>query len=206
MKDYEIEEKVEKGYIRVNIIFELVGKPKEHIETTLKKYLEEVESKEEDAIVVSKDFSDAKELDNGLFSVFCESDILVKNLETLTNFCYTYMPASIEITEPENMKYTNQNFSDMFNDLLFRLHEVSMELKKTIGKEKFAHDNSVKLIYNLVLLSLKQGEKDIEQIFEDTRINKDELEKFLESLISMKRIGKKDNGKYYANVVTKNDN
>jgi len=203
MEDYEIEERIEQGYIRTIIIFELVGKPKEHIENTLKKYIEEIESKEE-AIFISKDFSDATKLENGLFSAFCETDLLVKDLGVLTNFCYTYMPASIEIVEPDDLKLKNKDFSDMFNDLLFRLHEVSMELKKMIGKEKFAHNNSVKLIYNLVLLSLKNGEKTFEEIYEDTKIHKDDLTKFLKDLTEMNKIGL--NGeKYFANVVTKDE-
>lgn len=199
MDDDEIEEKMRKGFIRARIIFEIIGKPKEHIEETLKKYIEEIKSKS-DVLIISKEFASGKEIENSLFATFCEIDLLVEKIEILTDFCYSYLPASIEIIEPENMEMTNVKFSNIFNDLLLRLHEVSMELKKVIGHQKFAEGNNVKLIYNLVLLSLKNGKKTLKEIQEDTNVNEDDLIKFLNELVSMNYI-KKEDEYYSANVV-----
>ncbi|MBN2880971.1 hypothetical protein JXM83_02865 [Candidatus Woesearchaeota archaeon] len=202
ISEEKIQEKIEKGYLKSRIMFELVGKPKEHIENTLKKYLEDIETKEEDSVILSTEFGEAQEIEGGLFSTYCDAEVLVQNPSVLASFCYEYMPASIEIEEPTEMRITNQDYSNTFNDLLFRLHEVSLELKKNIGKLKFAENNTVKLIYNLVILSLKKEAKSIDEIYEDTMVDKAELEKFLERLVEMKRIVKQEDGKFFANVVS----
>ena len=39
MEKNVMKQKLEAGYIRVHMIFELVGKPKEHVEKALKEYI-----------------------------------------------------------------------------------------------------------------------------------------------------------------------
>ena len=190
MSDEIIESKLGKGFIRARILFVMIGKPKEHIEATMKNYIGEIEITDE-TVMISKTFAPVNDLEDGMFSTFCEIDILVKDLETLIGFCYTYMPASIEITEPEHINYRNTDFNTMFNDLLLRLHEVSIELKKSLAKIQFAEDNTGKLVFNLIVLSLKPKAKTLDEIYEDTKINKDDIAKFLEQMIQMGAVLKK---------------
>lgn len=204
VSDDVIETKLNKGFIRARILFEMIGKPKEHIETTMKSYINEIEITN-DVVMVSKSFAPVNDLEDGMFSTFCEIDLLVKNVEMLIGFCYTYMPASIELTEPEHINFKNTDFNVMFNDLLLRLHEVSMELKKTLGKIQFAEDNTGKLVFNLIVLSLKAKPKTLDEIYEDTKINKEDIEKFLEHMIKMGAVLKKGDHYGLATVSLKVD-
>ena len=191
ISEEEIYAKLNKGFLRSRILFEMIGKPKEHIEETIEKYILEIEN-DSDVILLSKHIAPVTDLEDGMFSTFAEIEILAKNATILVNFCYLYMPASIEVIEPERLDLANIDFNSFFNDLLLKLHDVSIELKKTMGKVRFLEDNTTKLIYNLIILSLKNAPKTIDEIYDDVRIEKKDLEDFMAHLSQINVVEKKD--------------
>ena len=114
----DIQEKLEKGYIHVKFIIEMGGKPKEHVEDTLKKYIEKIKQ-HEDYTVLKSDFAEAKEMKDqkGVFLAFTDMELLAKDPRALTGFCFDYMPSSIEIIAPEELKISSAHFSYIMNDL-----------------------------------------------------------------------------------------
>ncbi|OVE75010.1 hypothetical protein BVX95_00545, partial [archaeon D22] len=60
----EFKEKLEEGYFHFNAIIEMVGKPKEHIEKTIKDYVSTLE-KHELYILVDQNISEADETKDG---------------------------------------------------------------------------------------------------------------------------------------------
>src|SRR5687767_13589124 len=99
MKDSQIREHIAKGWIRAIITFEVVGKPKEHVERSLGEYIDNVK-KDERVIFLKEDREEAIEHEDGMFSTFSESEMLVKGLDTFTWLCINFSPASIEVLEP----------------------------------------------------------------------------------------------------------
>ena len=85
MKEKEIKEKILEGMIHVRTIIELVGKPKEHIEKTLKDYIKQIKDK---YLVTSDVFEKAEEKDN-FFTAFAELEILMKNTEEIIFFAFS---------------------------------------------------------------------------------------------------------------------
>lgn len=83
MKSKEIKEFVESGYLRVNVLFEVVGNPKEHVEAMIKKVMEGVSS-EKKIKVVSEEYGSAEDAGDGLWGTFCEADLLLKDVNVLS--------------------------------------------------------------------------------------------------------------------------
>ena len=136
MDEREIKEKIEKGYLHFNSIIEVLGKPKEHIEETIKAYVEKIKTNK-NFIILNEKFSEAKPVEGNLFNVFVELEALAKNTEELVFFCFDYMPSSIEIIEPEEIVYKNREFAGFLNDLQARLHGIDMALNNI--KQKILH-------------------------------------------------------------------
>ncbi len=194
MDKNEINEKIEKGYVHFTSIIEVLGKPKEHIEQAIKGYVEKIKTNR-NFIILDENFSEAKPVEGQLFSIFVELEALAKNSEELVFFCFDYMPSSIEIIEPEEIKYKNNEFSGFLNDLQARLHGIDMALKQYKAKNTNLIKNSAVLLRNMVILILQQGPKRSEEISKKIGLPVDKIENILKIMLKENRIKKK--GKNY---------
>ncbi|MDO8628377.1 MAG: hypothetical protein Q7R56_01325 [Nanoarchaeota archaeon] len=115
--------------IKANTIIEVVGSPEEHVNDVLGQLLEKITQKKEYILHTKKVFKAKKMEKQPLWSAFAEISISYKDLETLTGFCFDFMPSSIEIIEPEELAMKQTTISNVVNDLLARLHQYDMILK-----------------------------------------------------------------------------
>jgi len=155
MKTKEIKELLYKGYLHTNIIFEIVGKPKEHIENTLKAYIENIKQDEE-LHIVNEEFESAEEMEEGVFGAVAELEIILPNIEKLNWLCINFSPASVEILEPDKKTITQKEIGDWTNDLLSRLHEIGMIQKNLKGQFDVLVKNFNAMTRNAIILSLKE--------------------------------------------------
>ena len=89
----------EQTHIRCRIIIEILGKPKEHVEKTLRIYVDKIKN-DSDLVILNSEFSEAAEKEK-LWATFVELDMIIKGIPKLIAFCFDYMPSSVEITKPE---------------------------------------------------------------------------------------------------------
>ena len=115
--------------ILVRSVIEVAGFPKDHIEEVMKKVVDKIKENFE---VVKAEIFDSVELKDkltGFWSVFTEIELKFDDINAITLFCFEYMPSSIEILEPEELKFGSMEFGGFINDLLARLHEYDMVVK-----------------------------------------------------------------------------
>lgn len=180
-----VQEKLDEGYIQAKVIVELVGKPKEHVENTLKKYLEHIK-KNADLEVLKEDVGTAKELEGdnqGLWITFVELELLAKNIPTLVGFCFDYMPSSIEIIEPKELKLKEIELTNIMNDLQGKLHNLDMGAKQLSNENKFLKKNAYFLATNLIAILLKSGARNLKDLARLSGMSEKDMEEFLEKLI-----------------------
>ena len=60
MNDKEIRTKIDEGWIRSIVIIEMVGKPKEHVEETLRSYMSTIKE-DKDLAVLKEDYAETVE-------------------------------------------------------------------------------------------------------------------------------------------------
>ena len=180
----------EQTHIRCKVIIEVLGKPKEHVEKSIRDYVDKIK-KDPELVVMNADFSEAEEKEK-LFAVFVELDIVIKGMPKLIGFCFDYMPSSIEITKPEEFAVKKSTIENFINDLQARLHNVDMIVKKQKNENTFLKKNLSKAANNLILLSLTSGGMDMERLSRVTGIAEKELEMFLKQLIEENKIKKED--------------
>jgi len=180
----------EQTHIRCKVIIEVLGKPKEHVEKSIRDYVDKIK-KDPELVVMNADFSEAEEKEK-LFAVFVELDIVIKGMPKLIGFCFDYMPSSIEITKPEEFAVKKSTIENFINDLQARLHNVDMIVKKQKNENTFLKKNLGKAVSNTILLSLATGGMTMENLSRATGIAEKELKVFLDDLIREDKIKKED--------------
>jgi len=184
----------EKTHLRCKIIIEVLGKPKEHVEKSIRDYVEKIK-KDTGFIVLNADFAGSEEKEDGLWATFVELDMVVKGLPKLIAFCFDYMPSSVEISKPEELLMQKSTIENLMNDLQARLHTVDMIVKKQKNENEFLKHNLNKAVLNVIQVALSAGSMDKGILSKVTGINEKELEVFLETLIKENKV-KKENDNY----------
>ncbi|UZE93588.1 MAG: hypothetical protein IB618_02315 [Candidatus Pacearchaeota archaeon] len=155
MDKKEIRDRIAGGWLNVHLVFEVLGKPADYVENALEMLLEKL-SKEKNLEFLGKKIHKAKPVEKTekVFTAFAEVEILINKLPRIIEIIFDYMPSSIEIVEPTNLAFKNEDMNALINDLAARLHQydailkklkiertvlikrLSEELKKKEGKEK----------------------------------------------------------------------
>lgn len=134
MDSKQIKEKIKEGYIRTSVVFEVIGRPAEHIIEALKKLIEFIQQ-DKKIIIISHKIHDAEEVKEEnmreMFSSFMELELLLDSPKKAIEFIYDYMPASMEIIEPSNFSFKLNEFNSVLNDITGRLHQYDAMLKQT---------------------------------------------------------------------------
>lgn len=181
-----------KQKIVARAIVEMLGAPKEHIEETLKMYINKIKE-ESDIKVVKEHYAEAEKREDNLFSIFVELELETTDIAHIIWFCFDYMPASMEILEPEEISYKQRDFTDFLNDLQGRLHKYDMLIKNLSAENKVLKRNSLTLGKNTFLVALHDGPKDIAALTDLTGVPEKSAKKFLNELIKLKKVKEENN-------------
>lgn len=109
----------------INAIFilEIIGRPAEHLIKTLNKIIENMD-KEKGVKVVSKDIKEAVEMKDqkNFYMTFAEVGIEAEGIMEIAGLVFKYMPANVEIVEPEIIAVSNNKWGEILSELTRRLH------------------------------------------------------------------------------------
>ena len=182
MDKKEIREKIFEGYIHFTAIIEVLGKPKEHVEKALGDYLAKIKESEK-LIFISEDVSEAKEVEGSMFSTFAEVELMAKGTDAVINFCFDYMPSSIEIVDPDVLKYSSKALTNFLNDLQTRLHNLDMLVKTTNSKNQALNRNTENLLKNSIKLAVNSGHDTLGKMSKVLGISESNLDKIVDMLV-----------------------
>ena len=192
----DIKEKLEKGWIQVRVLAEVIGRPQEHVVKTTDAYIEKVKQDNDIEIIdVKKGEPNAVEDMEGYFGAIIEFEMLFSNLKILTGFCFDYMPSSIEIIEPDNINFKDRELSSFYNELQNKLHGMDMVLKQMQMENKHLVQNTQQLLQNVVSLVLMNNSYTSKELASAVGLPEDQMEGFLQNLIK-KELVKKEGDKY----------
>ncbi|MBD3164805.1 hypothetical protein GF323_06420 [Candidatus Woesearchaeota archaeon] len=151
----------EKQHVRIKAILEILGKPKDFVESRMKEYISKIKE-DENLMVMEEKISEPKK-EGELFTIFAEVEMVIKGFSNLVGFCIDYMPSSIEIIKPDEFYFGQRTFTNFINDTLAKLHNVDMIAKKMGTENRFLKKNINNLIMNslLVLVRLNINKADI---------------------------------------------
>jgi hypothetical protein len=193
MTKKSVKAKVAEGKIYVRAIIEIVGKPKEYVEETLKGHLKKLKA-EEGIEIVEEKFEKAEQTEN-YFSAFAEIELLFSDFDNIVSFCFDYMPASVEILDPERITMENNALSDMLNDIQSRMHSLNTGIIQANDNTNFHIRATAVMLRNFVTVLLSAGPMSAKQMSPLIGLNEDEILKVVDILKGEGRI-KQEKDKY----------
>jgi len=189
MKDEEIQKKIKKGAILAYVSFELIGNPKEHIEKTIRGFVNNIKN-DSQITILSEEFGEPEQIEGGLWGVYADTEMLVDNLDKFVWLCINFMPASIEIIAPAELKFKEKDLTNWLNDLVAKLHEVSHAVRQANVYKDAVSKGMNALIQNAILLAAEHYHTP-DEISKKIGIQKKQLEPFFKSLVKKGKLEKK---------------
>lgn len=128
--------------IRATFIFEVIGKPPEHLTETLNGIIKKIGEEKGIEVKDSKLNEPVLMKDNKEFyTSFAEVSVEAEEMMYFVMLMFKYMPAHVEIDSPEYITLTNNDFGEILSELARRLHgydEVArvMTMEKNILEKK----------------------------------------------------------------------
>jgi len=122
--------------INAMMIIEVLGRPKEHLTETLNDIVKQID--EEKGVSVKEKRLKEPELmkdQKDFYTSFVDIEIEVDEILKLVILMFKYMPAHIEIIQPELVALTNTSWNDVLNELSRRLHGYD-EMARIVQVEK----------------------------------------------------------------------
>jgi hypothetical protein len=109
--------------IRIVMILEIIGKPKEYLSESLNNIINQIKNEPGISVKNSKT-NEPKELKENkeLFSSFAEIELESKDIHSFVVLMFKYMPSHVEILSPLKYEMTNNELGDILTDLILRLH------------------------------------------------------------------------------------
>lgn len=113
------------------IVIEVLGRPAEHVTQAMEGLIVRLGS-EKGVTVTNKKIHEpqAAESAPNLFISFTEVEAQVVSLTRLLELCFTYMPSSVEIVKPAELRFKLNGANAIVNFLLARLHQYDAVAKK----------------------------------------------------------------------------
>lgn len=133
----------EEEKVKATLVFEILGRPKEHLIESLEKLIEVV-GKENGIKIEKKKIHEPKLLEQKdkegkiieakqeTFTSFAEVELEAKHIMDLLRIMFAYMPSHIEIFKPEKFGFSNADFNSISNEILRMLHHYDSIAKSAI--------------------------------------------------------------------------
>ncbi len=161
-------EKIKLGWMHCSVIIEVIGRPKEYLGEVLHAMVDKIKGEKAVIEVIKDKYVEPRERENGAYyTSFVELEFVIKDIKSLQEFVFGYLPSSIEIIGPEEMKFTKTEATAFFNDLGSRLHSYddvtknmrAMNMMLTKKLREFKPDISEKDFMEDIEKGAKKNEK-----------------------------------------------
>ena len=123
--------------IKTILIFEMLGRPAEHLKNTLFQFIDKI-SQEKGVEVVNKKIHEPKRLEEAkeeLYTTFAETEFNFQDLPSMLKIVFMYMPSHIEIIDPEELRIKNFDLNVLMSELARKLHQYD-EITKRLAIER----------------------------------------------------------------------
>lgn len=134
---------MENKKIKAAIIFEMMGRPPEHLKETMGKLLDTIGS-EKGVNIIKRKIHEIKKIENKdsqgnpivkegeLYSTFSEIEIEAEGVMVLLLIAFKYMPAHIEVIYPESYQLDNIDLNTIINEILAKVHNYDAIAKSAL--------------------------------------------------------------------------
>jgi len=140
--------------IKAIAIINIVGRPADYLKEVMTKVVEHLKNEKglvikkervEEPVLIKDKIGEIKKTtgEKDVFGTFCEVEIEFKDFSKLLGFMIDYMPTSVEIIEPPEIKINLHDVNAFISDFMAKLHTYD-EVTKKLKLERDVLINQVK--------------------------------------------------------------
>jgi len=119
----------------VRAIIEVIGHPESHVNEIARKVLENLK-KEQGVELLKENVAKAEMVKNEIFASHLDVELKILDMTNLLNFCYEYLPSSIEVLDADKVIMPVRELSAGISEMLRRLHAYNLMLHNLTEKNK----------------------------------------------------------------------
>jgi hypothetical protein len=135
--------------IQARLLIEMMGRPAEHLTTTLTALVDRMGTEKGVKITHRKLYEAAPIKESkDLFSSFVELEVTFDSLNVLLGIMFAYMPSNVEIMSPQKLSFSREDISALANNLVARLHGYDGAAKNLINQRDVAYNQLRLLLAN----------------------------------------------------------
>ncbi|MBM3231996.1 hypothetical protein FJZ21_01300 [Candidatus Pacearchaeota archaeon] len=123
--------------LKAKFIIEILGRPVEHLEKTLADLVEKMGT-EKGVSLLKKEINKPKKVEKAenLWTTFADIDLSFESLPVFMNTVINYMPAHVEVYEPDMFKINTFEMNEFVNFVVSRLHNFDALAKRMMGERE----------------------------------------------------------------------
>ncbi len=117
----------------IRALVEVLGYPEDYVNQVTENVIKKLKS--EAGIKVEKEkINKAEKVKERIHASLIEVELKVNDFTALINFCYDYLPSSIELIDTEKIALSAREFTNGLNDMLGKLHQYNMTVSNLINQ------------------------------------------------------------------------
>lgn len=132
---------MENQKVKAMMVFEMIGRPANHLSETMHKFIDTIGA-EKGVKIINKNIHEPKKVEEKdkvplkdnqeLYSTFCELELETQHIMGVVAITFKYLPAHVEIIEPENTELSNLDFGAIINEIVLKMHNYDAIAKSAI--------------------------------------------------------------------------
>jgi len=122
--------------VRAMLILDIIGRPASYLVENLERIIEGMK-KEKGVKIIGNNIKEPVPMKENkeLFTTFAEIEVETDDIMYLCGLMFKYMPAHVEVISPEEIKLSNNGWSEILSELIRRLHAYD-EVARIIQTER----------------------------------------------------------------------
>lgn len=126
----EVKDRVEKGWLKVWMAFEVLGIKEEVTKKALEELIDKLD-KDNRVKLYKKEFSTIQEIKNPIkdiekgYSLMCETEFIAKSLDNLVQIVTEYGPSATELLEPKKFNIESREAQVILNTISGMMHQFA---------------------------------------------------------------------------------
>lgn len=124
-------------HIEARMIVEIMGRPAEHVTSTLNLLADKIGSEQGVKLKDKKIHEPIPVKDSkDLFSTFAELEVEFDSVVSCFRVVFAYLPSNFEIISPESIKMKNEDITTLANAISARLHDYDAIAKRLVAERE----------------------------------------------------------------------
>ena len=131
--------------ITARFMLQIAGKPVENVEKALELVLGKIKDSKDLSFFEGEIIEPELDEKSTMYSGLIEVTLKFEKVESLMGFIVDYTPNSVEVEDPETLKFEISEFNGILNDMSAKFLNMSQKLRQANASLHYLHNENQKL-------------------------------------------------------------